>query len=199
MVGSAPSGGGPGRRGVRSASRHGAWSRIKGSDHSLPGTTAVNVASAGTGAFDAELVILGTSTWGCVDSQDDWAATGFVQLEAADWKAPVGLFGYFGEVTLVYPSPLEPGLRVLAQDLAGDTPVDVTDRVKISGNRLSVPGGVIREVGLMASTEGDLSAPGLVLKMECGSLARKKAMGKPGGLCLFRPCPHCLLCDVRML
>ena len=70
---------------MRSASRHGAWSRIKGSDHSLPGTTAVNVASAGTGAFDAELVILGTSTWGCVDPQDDWAATGFVQLEAADW------------------------------------------------------------------------------------------------------------------
>ena len=41
------------------------------------GTTAVNVASAGTGAFDAELVILGTSTWGCGDPQDDWAATGF--------------------------------------------------------------------------------------------------------------------------
>lgn len=58
------------------------------------GTTAVNVASAGADAFDAELVILGTSTWGCGDPQDDWAATGVAQLEAADWTGKkVAVFG----------------------------------------------------------------------------------------------------------
>lgn len=58
------------------------------------GTTAVNVATAGADAFDAELVILGSSTWGCGDPQDDWAATGVAQLEAADWTGKkVAVFG----------------------------------------------------------------------------------------------------------
>ena len=58
------------------------------------GTTAVNVASAGADAFDAELLILGSSTWGCGDPQDDWAATGFALLEAADWTGKkVAVFG----------------------------------------------------------------------------------------------------------
>lgn len=57
-------------------------------------TTAVNVATAGADAFDAELVILGSSTWGCGDPQDDWAATGVAQLEAADWTGKkVAVFG----------------------------------------------------------------------------------------------------------
>ena len=57
-------------------------------------TTAVNVASAGADAFDAELLILGSSTWGCGDPQDDWAATGFALLEAADWTGKkVAVFG----------------------------------------------------------------------------------------------------------
>ena len=58
------------------------------------GTTAVNVATADADAFDAELVILGSSTWGCGDPQDDWAATGVAQLEAADWTGKkVAVFG----------------------------------------------------------------------------------------------------------
>ena len=58
------------------------------------GTTAVNVASASADAFDAELVILGSSTWGCGDPQDDWAATGFALLEASDWTGKkVAVFG----------------------------------------------------------------------------------------------------------
>lgn len=58
------------------------------------GTEAVNVASAGADAFDAELVILGTSTWGCGEAQDDWAATGLPLLEAADWTGrKVAVFG----------------------------------------------------------------------------------------------------------
>lgn len=38
------------------------------------GTTAVNVASADAAAFDADLLVLGSSTWGVGDLQDDWAA-----------------------------------------------------------------------------------------------------------------------------
>lgn len=35
-------------------------------------------------AFDAELVILGSSTWGCGEAQDDWAAVGLPLMEAVN-------------------------------------------------------------------------------------------------------------------
>jgi len=38
------------------------------------GCEAVNVSSADAAAFDAELLVLGSSTWGVGDLQDDWAA-----------------------------------------------------------------------------------------------------------------------------
>lgn len=38
------------------------------------GATAINVSAADTAAFDAELLVLGSSTWGVGDLQDDWAA-----------------------------------------------------------------------------------------------------------------------------
>lgn len=89
-----------------------------------------------------------------------------VTVNGSDWHAPVGLFGCFKEVTLVYPSALTSSVKVLAQDLAGDTPVDVTDLVVIENNRMTIPGEVIRKVGLMEATDGDLSGPGLVLKVQ---------------------------------
>ena len=38
------------------------------------GARALNVSTADTSAFDAELLVLGSSTWGVGDLQDDWAA-----------------------------------------------------------------------------------------------------------------------------
>ena len=38
------------------------------------GGEAVNVASADAAAFDADLVVLDSSTWGVGDLQDDWMA-----------------------------------------------------------------------------------------------------------------------------
>lgn len=89
-----------------------------------------------------------------------------VRVEGINWDFPTGLFGYFKEVTVDYPSDIPAGAKVLAQDLAGDTPVDITADVTINGNLLTIPGEVIRKVGLMNATEGDLSAPGLVVQMQ---------------------------------
>lgn len=88
-----------------------------------------------------------------------------VTIEGKDWNAPLGLFGRFQEVTVTYPSVLRGKVQVLAQDLAGDIPVDITDEVKIDGNRLIIPGKIISRVGLMSATEGDLSEPGMVVKV----------------------------------
>ena len=55
------------------------------------------------------------------------------------------------------------GQRVLAQDLAGDTPQDITRLVRVSGTRVTIPGTVIDRIGRSAATPGDKSDPGLVL------------------------------------
>ena len=92
-----------------------------------------------------------------------------VTAHAKDWYAPIGLFGYFKEVCLQYPEPIwhkrnrKP--RVLAQDLAGEKAVDITTEVTIEKCKLTIPGEVIHRVGLMASSPGDLSAPGLVIRI----------------------------------
>ncbi len=82
------------------------------------------------------------------------------------WDVPVGLLGYFKEVTMVFPSSIEKENRtVYAQDLAGETPVDITSKIVIKGNRLTIPGDVIRQIGLMNASEGDCSDPGMVLRI----------------------------------
>jgi hypothetical protein len=88
-----------------------------------------------------------------------------VKVKGSEWDAPVGLFGYFKSVTIEYPSVAPEKARIWAQDLAGDTPVDITAEVKIDGNEIRIPGDVIKKVGLMNATEGDLSGPGLVMNV----------------------------------
>ncbi len=60
---------------------------------SLLGGEAQSVATAGRDDFSADLLILGTSTWGCGDLQDDWlGATGLLETLDLNGKK-VALFG----------------------------------------------------------------------------------------------------------
>ena len=88
-----------------------------------------------------------------------------VTLEVGSLDRPVGIFGEYASLTLVTRSELK-GRRILAQDLAGDVPVDITGEVKVGDGRLTIPGSVIHRVGLMAARPCDLSDPGLVLAIE---------------------------------
>lgn len=87
-----------------------------------------------------------------------------VTVPLENWDIPIGLFGYFKEVTFILPTKIS-GKKIYAQDLAGEMPVNITRKVKIKGNRLTLPGEVIRKIGLMNASEGDCSDPGLVLKI----------------------------------
>jgi flavodoxin I len=59
----------------------------------LLGGTAVSVGQAAPADFAADLLVLGTSTWGLGDLQDDWAS-GLVKLDAAPLRdRTVALFG----------------------------------------------------------------------------------------------------------
>lgn len=92
---------------------------------------------------------------------------------------PAGIFGEYASLTFVTTSDLS-GKKILAQDLAGNTPVDITAEIKNEKGRLVIPGAVIHRVGLMAGKPGDVSDPGLVLVVEgLTTFVPKKPM-KPG-------------------
>ncbi len=60
----------------------------------LLGCEAVNVNSADASSLDADLLVLGTSTWGIGDLQDDWMGAGTALLESADLSGKkVAVFG----------------------------------------------------------------------------------------------------------
>jgi hypothetical protein len=88
-----------------------------------------------------------------------------VTLNVGELNRPVGIFGEYGNLTLISSSALA-GRRIRAQDLAGKTPVDITAEVRVSNRELTIPGTVIHRVGLMAAKPGDVSDPGLVLVLE---------------------------------
>jgi hypothetical protein len=89
-----------------------------------------------------------------------------VTIKMTELTAPVGIFGDYKELILEFPAKINlKGIKIYGQDLAGEIPVNITKQVKIDGNKLTVPGDVIRKVGLMAATKGDVSDPGMVLKM----------------------------------
>lgn len=85
-----------------------------------------------------------------------------VTLTVSDAPGPFGVFGHFDRLTFIFDASLH-GRRILAQDLAGDDAQDISNEVQVREKSLQIPGEVIRRVGLQNSTEGDLSAPGLVI------------------------------------
>ncbi|HYH57169.1 MAG TPA: hypothetical protein VD772_11185, partial [Anseongella sp.] len=55
--------------------------------------------------------------------------------------------------------------HVWAQDLLADNARDIKSEVVIANRQLIIPGKLIDEVGTSAGDEGDISAPGLVLRI----------------------------------
>lgn len=90
-----------------------------------------------------------------------------VQQEIPDIDHPIGIFGDYASLTFTLPQNVgTKGYQVWGQDLAGDTPINITKKVIIKNNRITLSGDVIRMVSLSAKTNSDLSDPGLVLKFE---------------------------------
>ncbi|TCD05904.1 hypothetical protein EZ449_15710 [Pedobacter frigidisoli] len=83
-----------------------------------------------------------------------------LKIDALD--KPFGIFGHYSSLTLQLDRPIS-FTRVLAQDLAGEIPVDITKQIITNGNKVTIPGALIDRVGLSAATNGDKSEPGMLL------------------------------------
>ncbi|MFO1477947.1 MAG: hypothetical protein U1F98_15030 [Verrucomicrobiota bacterium] len=74
----------------------------------------------------------------------------------------IGVFGKYASLKFQFNQPLT-GSTVLAQDILARESTDITSRVLIQGNTLTIPGAVIDSIGLQASSPGDKSDPGLAI------------------------------------
>ncbi len=89
-----------------------------------------------------------------------------VTAQMDDLYKPIGIFGKYKSLVLHFNEEIDlSAIQVLGQDLASDRAVEITDRLVVKGNRITVPGELIEAVGLMNATEGDESLPGLVIQV----------------------------------
>lgn len=79
------------------------------------------------------------------------------------WDKPIGIFGYYKELTLSFDEIPTDKLIIYAQDLASDVAIEITDRIIIQNNTIIISGELINEIGLSAASEGDKSDPGMVI------------------------------------
>lgn len=85
-----------------------------------------------------------------------------VTLKADRLDKPFGIFGHYNSLSIVVVQPAH-FTKVLAQDLAGTAPVDITRQIIHHGNKITIPGTIIDKIGLSAATKGDKSEPGMVV------------------------------------
>jgi hypothetical protein len=85
-----------------------------------------------------------------------------ITLDLRDGASFVGIFGEYSSLTLKLPLGK---WDVHGHDLAFDSAHDLTEQVHHSDEGITIPGELIRLIGLEAATDGDLSEPGMVLKL----------------------------------
>lgn len=66
----------------------------------------------------------------------------------------------------LYHLPLQKIKKIFAQDLLADYSVNIMEDVLIEKKRIIIPGDLIKRIGLSSANEGDISVPGMVIKVE---------------------------------
>ena len=100
------------------------------------------------------------------DARKVWYPRAGVTAKIHDASKPIGIAGHYGTLTLEFAKPLTGVTHVWAQDLLADRAEDIKGRVRISGNRITLPGALIDQIGTVSQDDGDISAPGMVLRLE---------------------------------
>ena len=99
-----------------------------------------------------------------VNPNIDVIAPARVTFEVGAPEIPVGVFGCFDQLTLVYTEPVS-DRRVFAQDMLDDHAVDVTEQVRIDGSCVTLDGDSLRCFGRRSRSDSDTTEPSLVLAL----------------------------------
>lgn len=104
-------------------------------------------------------------TEGRVKPEDQWFhPRAKVTIQVKDATQPIGVFGHFNELTIQFEEAVQ-AQNIWAQDLLADYAIDIKSEVEIEGNTIVIKGELIDEIGTSAGDDGDISVPGLVLKL----------------------------------
>ena len=107
------------------------------------------------------------ATEGRVNPENQWYhPRAKVTILANDPSQPIGIFGHYEELIIEFPVQIDDIKKIWAQDLLAKAAVDIIDKIEIAGHRIIIPGSLIDEVGTSAGDEGDISVPGMVLKVK---------------------------------
>jgi hypothetical protein len=88
-----------------------------------------------------------------------------VTITVNDPGQPIGIFGHYHQLVLEFREPVDPE-HIWAQDLLAEQAVDIRSKVNAKANTITIPGELIDEIGTSAGDEGDISVPGMVLKLQ---------------------------------
>jgi hypothetical protein len=88
-----------------------------------------------------------------------------ITLKEALVNTPIGIFGYYESLTLEFTETLPNEIKIYAQDLLLKKAIDITDKIIINENSIRIQGGLIEEIGTMGGYSGDISVPGMVIKI----------------------------------
>mgnify|MGYP004470635125 FL=1 len=139
------------------------------------GTVALNVNAVGPEALEAELLILGTSTWGFGDLQDDWVTTGLGLIEGANLQGRrVALFGLgdsqgFADTFCDGMAALAEAVTARGATLVGTLPLDafagVTSKIAQDGHLVGL---ALDELNESDKTEGRLTDWEALVRSQAG-------------------------------
>jgi hypothetical protein len=86
-------------------------------------------------------------------------------LKDLEINKPIGIFGHYKSLSLNFGQNLPENVTIYAQDLMAKQAADITKEVKINHDMIIIPGSLIDKIGTSAGIKGDISVPGLVLKV----------------------------------
>lgn len=106
------------------------------------------------------------TTEGRVKPEDQWYhPRAKVTIQIKDSDQPIGVFGHYKELILEFNKDIDGVKKIWAQDLLAENAVNIISKIKIKNRQVIIPGDLIDEIGTAAGDKGDISVPGLVIKM----------------------------------
>lgn len=98
-----------------------------------------------------------TNTW--IEPKAD------IKVKELELNKEIGVFGHYASLNLEFDQALPKNIKILAQDLLGKESIDITNEIVMDEKNITLSGKLIDKIGTMAADQGDISAPGMVLKV----------------------------------
>jgi len=106
------------------------------------------------------------ATEGRVTPEDSWRhPEADITLKEAEMDRPIGIFGLYKSLRIRFSKPLPEKVKIFGQDLLAKSAMDITEKVSIGKNEITISGDLIKDIGTSAGDPDDLSAPGMVIKV----------------------------------